>query len=122
MLSVVDSVPYFQVDRLFDILNSHSPYGKGWKGPARPGNLPYVKEILIETIAYLQSLKLSNGQLVKDCRRNTFIIGFEVGIDTYSTYDFFSLFPALLHLLTPFRQQLSPSYIYAKLFLHLTLT
>ena len=65
---------------MFDILNSHSPYGRGWKGPARPGNLQYLKDTITETMNYLQSLKLPNGQYVKDCRRSTFIIGFEVGV------------------------------------------
>ncbi|KAK6167116.1 hypothetical protein SNE40_021216 [Patella caerulea] len=34
------------IDRLFDILNSRSPYGKGYKKPLTPHNIQYIMEFL----------------------------------------------------------------------------
>ena len=65
------------IDRLFDILNSHSPIGKGFKQPLRPETRETWEDILKTTAEYLLSLKTSQkGKLLSTHKRNTFIIGF----------------------------------------------
>jgi len=63
------------VDRCFDVLNSRSPFGKGFKQPIRPTNYEYVEKIVTETIDYFSSLRI-NGQPLLCHRRKTFALGF----------------------------------------------
>lgn len=64
------------IDKLFDILNSHSPYGKYSKSPITRSNIKAKEKTLEEIIQYLYKLRLSNDQLVCESRRKCFILGF----------------------------------------------
>lgn len=50
-----------RIDRLFDVLNSRSPYGKGTKQPIRTENWAEIKTFLLETKDYLTALKTVEG-------------------------------------------------------------
>lgn len=65
------------MDRMFDILNSHYCLAKGFKQPLNRGNIDYTEKILLETMAYLEKLRLGNNSLVSKSRRKTFIVGFK---------------------------------------------
>ena len=92
--SVADAIEYFQacgdpnfqgadgtikfirvVDRLFDLLNSRSPHGKGFKSPMRRGNASVRCAIIDESVAYLVGLKDINGKPLLEHRRQTFVKG-----------------------------------------------
>lgn len=45
------------IDRLFDILNSRNPFGKGFKIPIFEQNIEYLKHKTDDIIKYLFSLK-----------------------------------------------------------------
>ena len=66
------------IDRLFDMLNSRSPIGKGYKQPLRQSNKNVYEEILRTTANYLLQLKTDSAspQQLATHRRKTFIIGF----------------------------------------------
>lgn len=68
---------FFQIDTLFDIVNSHSCYGKYYKAPIVSTNLHERQEKLKELTDYLDSLTLMNGKPMIDSTRRTFIIGFK---------------------------------------------
>lgn len=68
------------IDRLFDILNSRNPMGKGFKQPLRPESKATWEEILTSTAHYLLSLRTSNSQLLSTHARKTFVIGFVITI------------------------------------------
>ena len=74
------------IDRLFDMLNSRNPVGKGFKQPLRFANKASYEEVLKSTATYLLSLKVgSQSKLLATHRRKTFIIGFVT--DIVSTID-----------------------------------
>ena len=50
------------IDRLFDILNSRNPFGKGFKQPLRLCTEHRWSSILKSSAEYLLSLKAPNGQ------------------------------------------------------------
>lgn len=64
------------MDRAFDVLNSKSKYGKGWKEALKPENIHQIREIYKEFSSYLLSLNDSNHQLLSASRRKTFVVGF----------------------------------------------
>ena len=66
------------IDRPFDMLNSISPIGKGYKQPLRQSNKNVYEEILRTTANYLLQLKTDSAspQQLATHRRKTFIIGF----------------------------------------------
>ena len=68
------------IDRLFDILNSRNPHGKGFKQPLKKVNTAHWEDALETTARYLLSLKSSSGQLLITHRRKTFILGFIITI------------------------------------------
>lgn len=69
------------IDRLFDMLNSRNPVGKGFKQPLRFANKASYEEVLKSTATYLLSLKVGlPSQLLATHRRKTFIIGFVTNI------------------------------------------
>ena len=70
------------IDRLFDMLNSRNPVGKGYKQPLRLANKATYEEILRSTAEYLLSLKTNStpSQLLATHRRKTFIVGFVANI------------------------------------------
>lgn len=61
-------------DRVFDMLNSRNPYGKGFKAPIRPENITYFEEVFSDTINYLKSLKIDNVPILNH-NRKTFALG-----------------------------------------------
>ena len=65
------------IDRLFDILNSGNPMGKGFKQPLRPESKATWEEILTSTAHYLLTLRTNNSQLLSTHARKTFVIGFQ---------------------------------------------
>ena len=67
-----------QIDRLFDILNSRNPYGRGYKSPIRLSNLALGEEVFQDTAQYLLGLKTNENQLLVHSRRKTFVLGFMI--------------------------------------------
>lgn len=51
-------------DRLFDVLNSRSPYGKYTKAPLSEKNWDTTKEFLKDADDYILRMRLSDGRLV----------------------------------------------------------
>lgn len=66
------------IDRLFDILNSRNPFGKGFKTPIFSKNIEYLRHIVNDTTKYLFSLKTSDGRLLHRTARKTFIYGLSI--------------------------------------------
>lgn len=67
------------LDRIFDILNSRSPYGKGYKQPLKLSTRKYWEEVLHETANYLQSLSIDNVNII-NYPRKVFALGFIITI------------------------------------------
>lgn len=63
------------VDRIFDILNSRNPFGKGFKAPIRESNLKYFQDIFLKTKLYLEGLTIEGIPLLSGMRK-TFALGF----------------------------------------------
>lgn len=51
-----------RINRLFDILNSRNPFGKGYKTPIFEKNIEYLKNTTEDIIKYLFSLRTKEGQ------------------------------------------------------------
>ena len=70
------------IDRLFDLLNSRNPLGKGFKQPLRPETRETWEQILTESAQYLLNLKQNSeaSKLLVTHKRKTFILGFVVTI------------------------------------------
>jgi hypothetical protein len=64
------------VDRLFDILNSRSAYGRGYKRALTATNIDYLQEVAEDLCRYLLLLKLPGDCLIISSRRRTFVLGF----------------------------------------------
>ena len=64
------------MDRAFDILNSKSKYGKGYKQALSLHRMTYVTSIYESLREYLLSLKDAENQPLCMSRRRTFIVGF----------------------------------------------
>ena len=63
------------LDRLFDILNSRSIYGKGYKKPIMEKNLRGISTFLRETTDFLMSLEDCNGTKIHETKRRTCVLG-----------------------------------------------
>lgn len=70
------------IDRLFDLLNSRNPLGKGFKQPLRPETKETWEQILTKSAHYLLNLKQNSAasKLLVTHKRKTFILGFVVTI------------------------------------------
>ena len=66
-------------DRVFDILTSRNPYGKGVKSPLWHSHISLTESIFTETGEYLLSLLANDDQLLVKSRRKTFVLGFILG-------------------------------------------
>ena len=66
------------IDRLFDFLNSRSPFGKGFKKPITPNCIQNLRNIVDEYIQYLFSLQNKEGKSLYSTYRKTFIYGMAV--------------------------------------------
>ena len=63
------------IDKLFDMLNSKSPFGKGFKKPLRLGDQDFWQKSFDEAITYLSKLTDFNGTPLLKHRRKTFVLG-----------------------------------------------
>lgn len=62
-------------DRIFDVLNARSPFGKGFKKPLRLRDREIWSKIFQETEEYFNGLKVA-GKPITNHARKTFVIGF----------------------------------------------
>ncbi|CAI6368667.1 unnamed protein product [Macrosiphum euphorbiae] len=63
------------IDRLFDFLNTRSPFGKGFKKPLYQNNVEKQKGIILPLIKYLLKLTDVKGIPISSTPRKTFVIG-----------------------------------------------
>ena len=71
------------IDRLFDIMNSRNPLGKGFKAPLKTCNKTVWEPFLNEAFDYLLHLKMRNGTLLYKSKHKTAFIGFMLAIETF---------------------------------------
>lgn len=69
-------------DRIFDIMNSRSPFGKGYKSALSLKNYNYWKAIFIETSDYIKQLKINGCNILQHARK-TFALGFLINIYSF---------------------------------------
>lgn len=69
-------------DRLFDIMNTRSAYGNGYKSPLTLQNKDYWINIFKISENYIKNLKLNN-KFVTDSNRKTFALGFIINIHSF---------------------------------------
>lgn len=67
-------------DRIFDILNSRNPFGKGYKAPLKMSNQHLWQPFLADMKNYISNLKDSSGRYVLQSRRKTGFLGFLICI------------------------------------------
>lgn len=74
----VDATIFFIriVDRAFDILNSRTPYGKGYKAPLTLKNLHEIRLFAVTAKNMLTTISTENEQLIIESRSRTGFIGF----------------------------------------------
>jgi hypothetical protein len=78
---VEDTVQFIRyIDMAFDILNTRSSFGKGFKSPLRIANLHVWESQLQDISEYLAGLCSYDGQLLSTHRRRTFVLGFRTSI------------------------------------------
>ena len=70
------------IDRLFDILNSHSPFAVGFKAALHCDNMRYWTECLSKLRDYISALKTVDGTLLLNHRRKTAFMGFIISINS----------------------------------------
>lgn len=63
------------IDRLFDFLNSRSPFGKGFKKPLYQNDIENQKKIILPLIEYLLKLTDIKDIPLVSTPRKTFVIG-----------------------------------------------
>ena len=91
------------IDRLFDIFNSKSPFGKGYKGPIRLSNIENTRKFLEETRNVLLTATQSNNQKVCEGKRKIAFIGFAFNIQILlglSDYMLTQIQPSFKYVLT----------------------
>lgn len=57
------------MDRLFDILNSRSPKGKGYKRPISQYNLTEIETFIKDSEAFLLGISMPDGQPLLSTKR-----------------------------------------------------
>lgn len=88
-------------DRLFDLLNSRNPFGKGFKQSLRPETRETWKQILTDSAEYLLNLKSEASKLLVTHKRKTFILGFVATVKSTKMADeMFSLSHPFKYILT----------------------
>ena len=80
------------VGKLFDVMNSRNPLGKGYKSPLRAENLKYWLPFLYKAEVYLSNLKTASGDYIYTTKRKTPIIGYILMIRSVK-----ALFQELVH-------------------------
>lgn len=73
---------FLTFDRLFDMLNCRSVYGKGYKAPLSLQNQRVWDEVLKTSEKYIYHLKLE-GQSILNIKRKTFALGFLININSF---------------------------------------
>ena len=68
------------IDQLFDLLNSRSPFGKGFKKPLFLHDSARWKSTVQKSISYLIKLSDKSGTPLIKHRRKTFVLGFIVAL------------------------------------------
>ena len=71
-----------EIDRLFDILNSRSKFGSGYKAAVTRNSAKGKITMLAQTKQFLLSLEDSNGKKLIETKRRTCILGFCATIDS----------------------------------------
>jgi hypothetical protein len=71
-----------KLDKLFDILNSKSTFGKGYKRAITVHNMNVRLQFLLEMKQFLLELKDSNGCRLIHSKRKTFVLGLCLTIDS----------------------------------------
>lgn len=98
------TIEFIQVfDRLFDIMNSRSVYGKGFKSPMSLANKKVWEEVFDNSAKYILGLKCE-GMSILSHSRKTFALGFLINI-----YSFKNL---ALDLLTPCPEIANPLHYF----------
>jgi hypothetical protein len=69
-------------DRIFDIMNSRSPYQRGYKRPLYLNNMDYCLNIFAETEKYIKTLKVNDISILQH-NRKTFALGFLMNIYSF---------------------------------------
>lgn len=64
------------VDRAFDILNSRTPFSKGYKAPITPDNFEEIKTFAEDLASFFESLEDEDGNVIVKTRKSTGFIGF----------------------------------------------
>ena len=80
------------VDKLFDVMNSRNPLGKGYKSPLRAENPKSWMPFLNKAEVYLSNLKTASGDYIYTTKRKTPIIGYILMIRSVK-----ALFQELVH-------------------------
>ena len=79
------------VDRLFDLLNSRSPFGKGYKRPLFLHECTMWQKVINQSIEYLIKLKVTSGSLLATYRRKKFVLGFIIASKSIAELSFLLL-------------------------------
>jgi hypothetical protein len=69
-------------DRIFDIMNSRTPYQRGYKRPLYLNNMDYCLNIFAETEKYIKTLKVNDISIFQH-NRKTFALGFLMNIYSF---------------------------------------
>ena len=70
-------------DKLFDILNSKTKFGKGFKAPLKKDNFSDRCEFFDMCYSYICNLKVLNGKKLVEGPRKAAFIGFLAGIESF---------------------------------------
>jgi DNA transposase THAP9 len=70
------------MDKLFDILNSRNPLGKGYKAPLQSANWEFAKGFLLEAKEYIVGLTDNQGNPMVKSKRKTPFVGLLCTVDT----------------------------------------
>ena len=71
-----------KIHHLFDLLNSRSPFARGFEAALRCHNMRYWTECLSELRDYISALKTVDGTLLLNHRRKTAFVGFIISISS----------------------------------------
>lgn len=69
-------------DRIFDLMNSRTPFQKGYKAPLYLNNKQYWSSIFKETKQYILNLSAVGQEIIRH-RRKTFAVGFLANIYSF---------------------------------------
>lgn len=61
------------IDRIFDFLNSNSPFSKGFKSTIFKNNIDVLKSIILPLVDYLYTLKFNEINLYKSNKKHVLL-------------------------------------------------